>query len=83
MATRRMTFSLPEDLARRLITRVAARDRSRFLATALERSLDEENQRVVRSCQLANQDQDASAIESEWDQINDSVEEPWSDAPPR
>ena len=83
MATRKMTFSLPADLASQLVKRVPARDRSRFLAKALEKSLREEEQALVRSCRLANQDPDGAVIEQEWDQIGDQLEEPWSESSPR
>jgi hypothetical protein len=83
MATRKMTFSIPVDLASQLLKRVPARDRSRFLAKALEKSLREEEQALVRSCRLANQDPEVAAIEQEWDQIGDQIEEPWSESPLR
>ena len=83
MATRKMTFSIPVDLASQLLKRVPARDRSRFLAKALEKSLREEDQALVRSCRLANQDPEVAAIEKEWDQIGDQIEEPWSESPQR
>lgn len=83
MATRKMTFSIPADLASQLLKRVPARDRSRFLAKALEKSLREEEQALVRSCRLANQDREITAIEQEWDQIGDPIEEPWSESPLR
>jgi hypothetical protein len=76
MATRKMTFSLPVDLAERLIKRVPPRDRSSFLARAVEKSLVEEDAELVRACLSANQDPDLAAIEQEWDQIGDLIEEP-------
>ena len=83
MAARKMTFSLPADLANRLVKRVPARERSRFLAQVLEKSLREEDDALIRSCLLANQDPEVKAIEQEWDEIRDALEEPWSDAPAR
>lgn len=83
MAARKMTFSLPEDLATRLVKRVPARERSRFLAQVLEKSLLEEEDALVRACLAANQDPDIKAIEQEWDEIRDAIEEPWSDTPAR
>jgi hypothetical protein len=83
MATRKMTFSIPADLASQLVKRVPTRGRSRFLAKALEKSLREEEQALVRSCRLANQDPGVTVIEQEWDQIADQIEEPWSESPPR
>jgi hypothetical protein len=81
MATRKMTFSLPGDLARRFVTRVPPRERSRFLARALDKSLRAEETALVRSCLAVNDEKDALSIEKEWDQIRDSVDEPWIDAP--
>lgn len=83
MAARKMTFSLPTDLANRLLKRVPARERSRFLAQVLEKSLLEEDEALIRACLLANEDPDVKAIEQEWDEIRDAIEEPWSDAPAR
>ena len=78
-----MTFSLPEDLANRLVKRVPARERSRFLTQVLEKSLREEDESLIRSCRSANEDPDVKAIEQEWDKTHDTIEEPWSDAPAR
>jgi hypothetical protein len=83
MAARKMTFSLPEELATRLVKRVPARERSRFLAQVLEKSLREDDESLIRACLIANQDPDVKAIEEEWDAIRDVIEEPWSDTPPR
>jgi len=83
MATRKMTFSLPESLARQFTKRVPVRDRSRYLTRLLEKNLREEEEALVRSCLLANQDPDGQTIEKEFDQLQDPIEEPWVDAPTR
>jgi hypothetical protein len=83
MAVRKMTFSLPEDLASQLVKRVPARERSRFLAKVLEKSLREDDESLIRWCLSANEDPDVTAIEQEWDEIRDAIEEPWSDGPAR
>jgi hypothetical protein len=77
MAARKMTFSLPEHLALKLVKSVPARERSRFLAKALEKSLHEEELELARACDAANLDRKASALEREWDQVQDEIEEPW------
>ena len=76
MAVRKMTFSLPLELAMRLVKRVPPRDRSRFVAQVLEKSLREDDESLIRSCLLANQDPGVKAIEQEWDEIRDPIEEP-------
>jgi metal-responsive CopG/Arc/MetJ family transcriptional regulator len=83
MAARKMTFSLPEQLARTLVKRIPARERSRFLAQALERSLREEEADLARACSAANSDPKSKALEREWDQVQDEIEEPWNHPPTR
>jgi hypothetical protein len=76
MAARKMTFSLPLDLADRLVKRVPARERSRFLAELLEKSLREEDESLVLSCLSANADPEVKTIEKEWDEMRDAIDEP-------
>jgi ubiquinone biosynthesis protein UbiJ len=85
MASRKMTFTIPEDLARQFLKRVAARDRSRYVAEALAARLREREERVIRACEIANGEPDVSAIEQEWEALDaaDPVEEPWNGAPAR
>jgi len=47
----------------------------------MERSLGGDDEFLVRSCLLANEDPAVKVIEQEWDEIRDTIEEPWSDAP--
>jgi len=53
MATRKMTFTLPEELAARFARRVPARKRSRYLAEALAQKLAERDRQLVRACEIA------------------------------
>ena len=77
MAVRKLTVSLPEDLAQELIRIVPARERSKYVAQALKDSLHRTEREIVRACRLAQQDADAQAIEREFDAIPDPIEEPW------
>ncbi len=83
MATRKMTFSLPEPLARRFLRRVPARERSRYLAAVLEHSLRKKDAALARACRLANGSSDVRRLEREMDALKDPIEEPWDDAPAR
>jgi hypothetical protein len=83
MATRKMTFSLPAELARRFLRHVPARQRSRYLAEALDRSLKRREAVLIRSCHMANADPGVAAIEQEMDAIADPIEEPWNEPPAR
>lgn len=83
MAARKMTFSIPEDLAVAFLRSIPARDRSRYVAEALARRLNERNQELVHACDVANQDPDVLLIEREFDAIAADIAEPWNDTSPR
>jgi len=72
-----MTFSVPEPLAVQLLSRVASRDRSRFVAEALAARLEERDLALIRACESANQGLDVAEIEKEFDAIADEMAEPW------
>jgi hypothetical protein len=83
MASRKMTFTLPDDLASSFTRRVPARDRSRYVADAIADKLAEREQRLIRACEIANQDPEVREIEQDFDALTDAMPEPWEDAPAR
>jgi hypothetical protein len=85
MASRKMTFTIPEDLASQLVKRVPAQDRSRYVTEAIAARLREREDRLIRACEIANSQSDVLAIEQEWDALDtsDPLEEPWNGAPSR
>jgi len=83
MATRKMTITLPANLAEQFVKRIPARHRSRYLAEALAQKLSERDQQLIRACEVANRDPEVHAIENEFDAIAEEVREPWSNAPAR
>ena len=78
-----MTFTLPEDLAMRFVKRVPARDRSRYVADAIAQKLADREKRLIRACEIANQDPEIREIEKELDALTDEIVEPWDDAASR
>ncbi|HEY6269873.1 MAG TPA: hypothetical protein VIX11_16355 [Candidatus Acidoferrum sp.] len=83
MATRKMTFTLPEDLAEQFVRRVPARERSKYLAIALNEKLSARDRHLVEACRIANNDTEVQAIEKEFDAITEEAAEPWSAPAPR
>ncbi len=86
MASRKMTFTIPEDVAAQFVHRIPARDRSRYVAQAIAARLREREERMIRACEIANADPDGLRIEREWDELRDEadrVEEPWDVAETR
>jgi hypothetical protein len=80
MASRKMTFTVPEELARQFVRRVPARDRSRYLADALAAKLAERDHRLIRACEIANQDADIRILERQLDALPDLGVEGWDEA---
>jgi len=83
MAARKMTFSIPDEIAGELLRYVPARDRSRYVADALARSLKARQEELAHACDLANQDSDVLLIEREFDAISGDIAEPWNDTSTR
>ena len=68
-----MTFTLPEDLASIFTRHVSARDRSRYVADAIAAKLAEKERRLIRACQMANQDKSLRQVEHELDALTDGL----------
>lgn len=77
MAARKITFTLPEDLAAQFLRRVPARDRSRYVADAIAEKLAEREKRLIRACEIVNRDAGVREIEKELDALQDEITEPW------
>jgi hypothetical protein len=72
-----MTFSVPEPLAMQFLRKVPSRDRSRFVSEALSAHLAERDRKLIRACEVANQDLDVAEIEKDFDGIRDPMAELW------
>ncbi len=83
MASRKMTFMIPEPLAAQLLKRVPARERSRYVADALAGKLASREKELMRACEIANGDSEVLAIERELDDLRDDISEPWDHAAAR
>ena len=87
MASRKMTFTIPEDLAATFLRRVPARERSRYVTEAITAKLRHREERMIRAYEVANNAPDVHAIEREWDAMSnhadDRIDEPWNSGSPR
>jgi metal-responsive CopG/Arc/MetJ family transcriptional regulator len=81
MAMRKMTFTLPDQLADQFVKRVPAQERSRYIAEALSEKLTKRERRLIRACEIANQSLDIASLEQDLDMLRDDILEPWTDAP--
>ncbi len=80
MPSRKMTFSLPENLAAEFAKRVPARNRSRYVADALAQKLRERDKVLARAAEIANRSRAVRKLEREMDSLSDTITEPWDDA---
>ena len=83
MATRKVTFTLPDQLVDQFVKRVPARERSRYIAEALSEKLTKRERRLIRACEIANNSPDIASLEQDLDMLQDDIREPWTDAPAR
>ena len=81
MASRKMTFTLPVDLAQALTKRVPARLRSSYVSEAIHSKLSERENRLRLACEAANSDCNVVRTEQDWERLNDTeqIAEPWVD----
>ena len=80
MAARKLTFTLPEDLAIRFLHQVPPSRRSQYVAAAIATKLRERDEEIARACELANNSADVRLIETSFDALADeadTVQEPW------
>jgi hypothetical protein len=79
MSTRKMTFTLPEEVATLFIRRVGPSRRSKYVAEAIEARLHERDQMLKEACLAANEDSETQQIQSEFDALPDTMNEVWDD----
>ena len=80
MPSRKLTFTLPPDLAAEFLRRVPASLRSQYVATAIADKLREREEQLIRACKAANDSADVCEIEDSFDALadeSDAVQEPW------
>lgn len=80
MASRKFTFTLPEDLAAEFLRCVPASGRSQYVATAIAAKLAEREQQLAQACEVANKSADVLEVETSFDNLADDADalrEPW------
>jgi len=80
MASRKLTFTLPDDLATQFLRRVPPSQRSHYVATAITAKLREREEDLARACEVANRSADVLDIETSLDGLadeGDRIQEPW------
>ena len=74
MSSRKLTFTLPQELAAEFLRRVPASSRSQYVATAIADKLREREAQLVHACEAANSSADVRDIESSFEALADSTD---------
>ena len=74
MARRKLTFTLPQDLAAEFLRQVPASFRSQYVAAAIADKLREREAQLVRACEAANDSAEVREIESSFDALADEAD---------
>lgn len=80
MASKKLTFTLPQELAAEFLRRVPASLRSQYVAAAIGDKMREREAQFVRACEAANNSTDVREIESSFDALTDefdAMQERW------
>ena len=83
MPSRKMTFTLPEELANAFLRRVSPSQRSKYVAEAIEAKLREREEMLKEACLAANEDPETQEIQREMAALPDAMTEDWHDPAPR
>ncbi len=77
MASRKITFSFPEELAARFVRAVPSSRRSRYIVDLVESKMRERERMLIEACDAANADPETREIELEMDSLPDTMTEEW------
>jgi hypothetical protein len=83
MAMRKMTFTIPDEVATPFLRVVPSARRSKFVADALRRTLKEREDTLIAACDAVNADPALNVLVDEWQAVNDLIEEPWDESASR
>ena len=74
MPSRKLTFTLPQELAGEFLRQVPASLRSQYVSTAIADKLREREAQLVRACEAANNLTDVREIENSFDALGDEAD---------
>jgi hypothetical protein len=80
MAMRKMTFTIPDEVAASFLHVIPSARRSKFVADALRKSLKEREDALIAACDAVNADPALNALVDEWQAVTDPIEEPWDES---
>ena len=80
---RKMTFTIPDEVAKPFLLAIPSTRRSKFVADALRRTLKDREDSLIAACDAVNADTALNAVVDEWQAVSDPIEEPWDESAAR
>jgi hypothetical protein len=77
MATKKVTFTLPEELVAPFLRRIGPSRRSNFVAEAIAAKLRELDRILAETCEAANKDPETQAIQRQLAALPRTLTEAW------
>ena len=75
LPAKKMTFSLPGQIAADFMHRIPARQRSHFVAEAFAARLNDRDRRLREAAAIVNASPEIQTLEQEWDALPDTEDE--------
>jgi hypothetical protein len=82
MAMRKMTFTIPDEVATPFLRAVPSARRSKFVADALRKTLTDREAALIAACDAVNADPELNALIDDWQAVIDPILEPWDEGTP-
>jgi hypothetical protein len=82
MAMRKMTFTIPDEVATPFLRAVPSARRSKFVADALRKTLKDRESALIAACDAVNADPELKTLVDDWQAVIDPILEPWDEGTP-
>jgi hypothetical protein len=76
---RKMTFTIPDEVAKPFLRAVPSTLRSKFVTDALRKTLKDREAALIAACDAVNADPELNALVDDWQAANDPIAEPWDE----
>lgn len=73
----RITFNIEESVAKKFLTFVPNRQRSRLVTSMIARILDKGKNEIIRACKKANQDGVTRKVIGDWQAFDEPADGEW------
>lgn len=73
----RITFNIEDGVAKKFLTFVPNRQRSRLVTSMIAQALDKGKNEIIRACKKANKDRATSKVTQDWQAFDEPADGEW------